>query len=102
MTLERSEIGDAKRSRSVIEAASVLALEFEIQIPVVEGCGHVGEGAGGGQRAALSTDRAGARQRIVHMSIAPSLHLLGVGVQPVRAGTRLNSASLASLSSSAA
>ena len=37
---------------------------------MVEGCGHVGEGTGGGQRAALSTDRAGARQRIVHMSTA--------------------------------
>jgi hypothetical protein len=32
---------------------------------VVEGCGHVGEGAGGGQRVlTLSTGRAGARQRI--------------------------------------
>ena len=37
---------------------------------LVEGCGHVVEGAGGGQRAALSTGRAGARQRIVHMSTA--------------------------------
>lgn len=37
---------------------------------LVTGCGHVGEGAGGGQRAALSTGRAVARQRIVHMSIA--------------------------------
>ena len=37
---------------------------------LVKGCGHVVEGAGGGQRTALSTDRAGARERIVHMSIA--------------------------------
>jgi hypothetical protein len=37
---------------------------------VVAGGGHVVEGAGGGQRAALSTGRAGARQRIVHMSTA--------------------------------
>ena len=35
------------------------------------GGGHVGEGAGGGQRVpTLSTGRAGARQRIVHMSTA--------------------------------
>jgi hypothetical protein len=46
---------------------------------VVEGCGHVGEGAGGGQRVlTLSTGRAGARQRIVHMSTAP-LVLRGSG-----------------------
>ena len=58
---------------------------------------------------ALSTDRAGARQRIVHMSIAlpgakrPAPRGLDEFVlQPVRAGTRLNNAERASLSSSAA
>jgi hypothetical protein len=39
---------------------------------VVGGCGHVVEGGGGGQRMALSTAGAGARQRIVHMSTAGS------------------------------
>ena len=37
---------------------------------VVAGGGQVGRGPRGGQRAALSTGRAGARQRIVHMSTA--------------------------------
>ena len=53
-------------------AGAVLVLGFFFKsFIVVEGCGHVGEGAGGGQRVlALSTGRAGARQRIVHMSTA--------------------------------
>ena len=38
---------------------------------VVEGCGHVGGGVLGGQRVlTLSTECAGARERIVHMSTA--------------------------------
>jgi hypothetical protein len=59
---------------------------------VVERCGHVGEGADGGQRAALSTGCAGARQRIVHMSTARLSGAVLSRVQPVRCGTRLNSA----------
>ncbi|MCU0921702.1 MAG: hypothetical protein MUF16_15435 [Burkholderiaceae bacterium] len=59
---------------------------------VVERGGHVGEGAGGGQRAALSTGCAGARQRIVHMSTARLFGAVLSLRQPVRAGTRLNSA----------
>ena len=48
-----------------------LGVQVFLDLMVVEGCWHVGEGAGGGQRVlTLSTGRAGARQRIVHMSTA--------------------------------
>ena len=48
-----------------------LGVEVFLDLMVVEGCWHVGEGAGGGQRVlTLSTGRTGARQRIVHMSTA--------------------------------
>ena len=62
---------------------------------MVGGGGHVGEGAGGGQRVlTLSTGRAGARQRIVHMSTAcgPGAVVLWVGggcvAQPAGSGGR--------------
>jgi hypothetical protein len=48
-----------------------LGVQVFLDLMGVEGCWHVGEGAGGGQRVlTLSTGRAGARQRIVHMSMA--------------------------------
>jgi hypothetical protein len=51
-----------------------LGVQVFLDLMVVEGCWHVGEGAGGGQRVlTLSTGRAGARQRIVHMSTAWAL-----------------------------
>ena len=71
---------------------------------VVEGCGHVGGGVLGGQRVlTLSTECAGARERIVHMSTAlPPPRPDRFAVQPVGAGTRLNGAARALVSSSEA
>ena len=81
---------------------------------MVAGCGHVGEGAGGGQRGCVVHGRrrcAPAHRPHVHsppgaQRPAPPLAASICGavreVQPVLAGTRRNSAARASLSSSAA
>ena len=51
---------------------------------VVAGGGDVGEGDDGGQRDALSTGGAGARQRIVHISTAPHAGCVLLAAWPAR------------------
>jgi len=68
-----------------------LGAQVFLDLIVVEGCWHVGEGAGGGQRVlTLSTGRAGARQRIVHMSTAWAASVqCAVPPSPARQGLSL-------------